>query len=129
MPKSVFGSVDACISSQPESSQRVLTEVRAAIRRAVPTADEMITYGLPTYKLHGRAVIYFAGWKKHYSVYPSTDRVVGSFKDELAGYEVNKGTIRFPLSGPVPGQLIYRIARVLLKEATERQARATRKRR
>ena len=82
----------------------------------------MISYKIPAYKLHGRAVLYFAGWKQHYSLYPSTDDLVAAFKDELAPYEVNnKGTIRFPLSEPVPVKLIAGIAKFRAKEVAERQ--------
>ena len=73
-----------------------------------------------TYKLHGGYVVYFAGWKEHYSLYPATDRLVAAFKDDLAPYQVSKGTIRFPLSQPVPVKLIERIAKFLAKEAAER---------
>jgi uncharacterized protein YdhG (YjbR/CyaY superfamily) len=62
-------------------------------------------------------VLYFAGWRQHYSLYPVTDHIVAAFKDDLAPYEVNKGTIRFPLSQPVPAKLIGRIA----KEVNERE--------
>ena len=56
-------------------------------------------------------MLFFAGWKQHYSLYPATRRVVEAFKDDLAPYEVSKGTIRFPLSEPVPVKLIGRIAK------------------
>jgi uncharacterized protein YdhG (YjbR/CyaY superfamily) len=65
-------------------------------------------------------VVYFAGWKQHYSLYPAGARLVAAFKDDLAPYEVSKGTIRFPLSQPVPAKLIERIAKFLAKEAAER---------
>jgi uncharacterized protein YdhG (YjbR/CyaY superfamily) len=66
-------------------------------------------------------VIYFAGWKRHYSLYPATRRLVAAFKDELAPYEVNdKGTIRFPLSEPVPVKLIEAIATFRAKEVAEK---------
>jgi len=72
--------------------------------------------------LHGRYVVYFAGWKQHYSLYPSTDRLVAAFKDDLAPYEVNgKGTIRFPLSEPVPVKLIEGIAKFRAKEVAGRE--------
>ena len=76
-------------------------------------------------------MLYFAGWKERYSLYPSTDRLVAVLKDALAPYEVSKGTIRFPLAEPVPAKLIERIARFRVKEAGEREkarAAATRKR-
>jgi uncharacterized protein YdhG (YjbR/CyaY superfamily) len=63
-------------------------------------------------------LLYFAGWKHHYSLYPATDDLVETFKDDLAPYEVDKGTIRFPLSQPVPVKLIERIAKFRVKEAS-----------
>ena len=65
---------------------------------------------------------YFAGWKEHYSLYPSNDRLVAALKRELAPYEVNdKGTIRFALSEPVPVKLIERIAKFRANEVADRQ--------
>jgi uncharacterized protein YdhG (YjbR/CyaY superfamily) len=71
--------------------------------------------------LPGGPVLYFAGWKRHYSLYPATDHVVEAFKDDLAPYEVDKGTIRFPFSEPVPVKLIERIAKFRAKEVAERE--------
>ncbi|MGH9255616.1 MAG: iron chaperone, partial [Vicinamibacterales bacterium] len=70
--------------------------------------------------LDGRPVLYFAGWREHYTLYPSTSRLVAAFKDDLAPYEVSKGTIRFPLSEPVPVKLIEALAKFRTKEAAER---------
>jgi uncharacterized protein YdhG (YjbR/CyaY superfamily) len=116
-----FKSVDEYIASHAEAVQRVLKRVRSTIRKAVPGAEEMISYKIPTYKLNGRPVLYFAGWKQHYSLYPSTDRLVAAFKDDLAPYEVSKGTIRFPLSEPVPVKLIEDIAKFRAGEVAERE--------
>jgi len=114
-------SVDEYIASQPEAVQGVLKRVRGIIRKAVPGAEESISYQIPTYKLRGERVIYFAGWKQHYSLYPATGPLVAAFKDELAPYELSKGTIRFPLSLPVPVKLIERIAKFRAKEAAGRE--------
>ncbi|MCZ2074811.1 MAG: DUF1801 domain-containing protein [Bryobacteraceae bacterium] len=119
MPKTNFKSVDEYIASQPEAVESVLQRLRSIIRRALPRAEEVISYQIPAYRLHGSAVLYFAGWKKHYSLYPVTGRLVEEFKDDLAPYEVSKGTIRFPLSRPVPVKLIERIAKFRAKEAAE----------
>lgn len=122
MAKHTFKSVDEYIASHRTAVQRVLRRVRGAIRKAVPGADETISYGIPTYKLQGRPVLYFAGWKEHYSLYPSTGRLVAAFKNALAPYEVNnKGTIRFPLDEPVPVKLIEGIAKFRAKEVAERE--------
>ena len=111
MNKAHFQSVNEYIASQPESVQAVLGLVRSSICMALPRADEVISYNMPAYKLNGDVVIYFAGWKKHYSLYLASEGVVAAFKDELAPYEVKKGTVSFPLSKPVPVKLIERIAK------------------
>jgi uncharacterized protein YdhG (YjbR/CyaY superfamily) len=121
MAKAGFKSVDEYIASQPEAVQDVLKRVRSAIRKAVPGAEEVISYKIPTYKLHGGPVLYFAGWRQHYSLYPATARIIAAFKDDLGPYVVKKATIRLPLSEPVPVKLIERIAKFRAKEVAERE--------
>ena len=66
-------------------------------------------------------MLYFAGWKQHYSLYPASDALVAAFKDELAHFKLSKGTIRFPLSESVPVNLIERIAKFRVKQLTMRE--------
>src|SRR5688572_10983026 len=113
--------VTAYIAGFPRPVQTVLRRVRSIVRKAIPGADEGISYQIPTYKLHGRPVLYFAAFKEHYSVYPSNARLVAAFKDKLKGYERSKGTIRFPLSEPVPAKLIEGIAKFRANEVREPQ--------
>jgi len=124
MAKPGFKSVNEYIASQPEAARGILRRVRSTIRKALPGAEEVISYQIPTYKLHDRAVLYFAGWKQHYSLYPVAGRVAAAFQDELAG-KISKGTVRFPLSQPVPVKLIERIAKFRAKEAAEREETKT----
>ena len=112
--------MDEYLQSQPQDVRGLLDRVRAAVRKALPKAEECISYQIPAYKLDGGTVIYFAGWKQHYSLYPATAGVVAAFREELARYELSKGTIRFPLSEAVPAGLIGRIARFRAKEVAER---------
>ena len=121
MAKVNFQSVDAYIAAQTAAAQGALGKVRNVIRTAVPGAEETISYNIPTYKLHGEAFLYFAGWKKHYSLYPATGRVLAAFRKELTPHEVKKSTIRFAWSDAVPEKLIGRIAKFRAKEATARQ--------
>jgi uncharacterized protein YdhG (YjbR/CyaY superfamily) len=121
-----FASVDEYIASQPEAVRSMLRRVRGAIRKAVPDAEEVISYHMPTYKLGGRPMLYFAGWRHHYSLYPATDRLVAALSDELAPHARDKGTIRLPFSEAVPVRLIERVARFRAREVAEREkARAT----
>lgn len=115
------GSVAEYIAGFPPSTRAVLRRVRAAIRQALPGAEEVISYRMPAYRQHGYVVIYFAGWKQHYSIYPAGARLVAAFRKDLAPYEVNnKGTIRFPLDAPVPTALLGGLAAFMAKEAEAR---------
>jgi uncharacterized protein YdhG (YjbR/CyaY superfamily) len=122
--------VAAYIAGFPRPVQTALKRVRGIIRKAVPAATEIIAYQIPAYNLHGRPVLFFAGWKEHFSLYPSNARLVAAFKDELSRYELSKGTIRFPLSEPVPVKLIERIAKFRAREVVKAAtAASTRKKR
>jgi uncharacterized protein YdhG (YjbR/CyaY superfamily) len=121
MAKTSFKSVTEYITSKPKHVQAVLRRVRSTIRKAVPAAEEVISYQIPSYKLNGVTVAYFAGWKYHYSFYPASGTVVAEFKDELAAYELSKGTIKFPLSEPVPVDLIERIVKFRAEQVTMRE--------
>lgn len=111
MEKKTFKSVDDYIASQPPAARAALEQVRAAIRKALPEAAEDISYNMPAYKLHDSVVLYFAGWKEHYSLYRVNSRVVAAFREELDRYRLEKGTVHFPYSEPVPVDLIERIAK------------------
>lgn len=112
--------VDAYIARFPPEVQAVLQRVRGIIRKALPGAEEAISYQIPTYELDGEYVVYFAGWKRHWSLYPVGETLRAALGPELASYEVAKGTVRFPLAGPVPARLVTRIVRELAKAAQAR---------
>lgn len=121
MAKNDFKSVDEYLAAQPYTAHVALELVRGAIRKALPKAEEAISYKMPAYKLNGEVVLYFAGWKHHYSLYPAGASLVDAFKDELALYKVDKSTIRFPLSEPVPVKLIAHIAKFRAREVAGRE--------
>jgi uncharacterized protein YdhG (YjbR/CyaY superfamily) len=121
MGKANFTNVDEYISRQPKTAQVALQLVRRTLLKALPGAEEVISYKIPAYRLNGGTVLYFAGWKQHYSLYPSGERMITKFKDQLAPYKVSKGTIRFSLSEPVPVKLIERIAKFRAEEAVQRK--------
>ncbi len=120
MLKADIKSVEAYIASQPEAIRGILAQVRKAIRDSVPRAEEVISYKMPTYKVDGEAILHFAGWKQHYSLYPATERVLAAFKQELEPHKIHKATIRFPISEPIPVALIASIAKFRAREVAER---------
>lgn len=101
--------VEDYLAALPDQVRPVLAEVRAAILRALPDAGERISYAMPTATLDGRSVIHYAAWKTHVSVYPVPDGDA-EFEQEIAAYRSGPGTLRFPLDGPIPYQLIGRVA-------------------
>lgn len=104
-----FASVDDYIGSFPAEVRTVLEQVRETVRAAVPEATETISYDIPTITLDGRALLHFAGWKHHLSVYPAPTGD-GDLVGLLEPYRSGKGTLKFPLSRPIPYDLIGRLA-------------------
>jgi uncharacterized protein YdhG (YjbR/CyaY superfamily) len=112
MKPSVPKPVDEYIAVQPEAMRAKLEQLRAAIKKAVPDAVEGIGYRMPGFKLHGKPILYFAGFKEHYSIFAASGTFFTALEDELRGYELRKGTVHFPLTKPVPVKLISRIAKL-----------------
>ncbi len=113
-----FESTGQYIAAFPRDIQKVLREMRAAIRAAAPGAGEKISYGIPTFTLNGN-LVHFAAFADHISFFP-TSSGVRAFKRELARYETSKGTIRFPLGAPLPLGLVRRIVKFRVAESLAR---------
>jgi uncharacterized protein YdhG (YjbR/CyaY superfamily) len=101
--------IDEYIAGFPVEVQAMLETIRAIIREEAPQAVEGISYLIPTFSLGDRRV-HFAAYKKFISLYPAP-RGEKAFKQELAGYQGGKGTVRFPLDEPIPYELVRRIVR------------------
>ena len=121
MANTDFKTVDEYIATFPEEVQAVLAKVRGAIRKAVPQAEESISYRIAAYKFHGR-LIYFAAFRGHYSLYPATQLLKDAFEEQLAPYDVAKGTIRFSYDKPVPVRLIGALVKHRAQENLEAEA-------
>lgn len=113
--------IDAYLASFPPEVRARLATLRDAIRRVAPRCEETISYGIPAYVLDGRYVVYFAGWKRHVSLYPIPD-ADAALEEELRAYRAGRGTLRFALDEPIPVGLVERIVALLL----ERRLRADR---
>ena len=110
-----FESVDDYISSFPSEVQAVLQTARKTIRAASPEATESISYAIPTFSIAGRPVVYLAAWKKHVSMYPIPD-LDESLERGTAPYLSGKGTVKFPLSEPIPYELITALVERLVAQ-------------
>jgi uncharacterized protein YdhG (YjbR/CyaY superfamily) len=131
MKRSAPKSVDDYVTAQPEAVRPKLEQLRAAIRSAVPEAEESIGYHMPGYKLGGKPILYFACFKEHYSLFAASGTFFATLEVELSGYELRKGTVQFPLNKPVPVKLISRIAKLraaAIPATSEKPLRARKKR-
>ncbi len=104
------------IAGFPPETQKALEEVRALIRSVVPGAEEAISYGIPTFNLGGHHLVHFAGFAKHVGFYPTPGGIM-AFKDELRPYKSAKGSVQFPLSQPMPTDLIRRMVEFRREES------------
>lgn len=112
--KASYNTVDEYIAAQSESAQPLLNQLRDTIKNAAPTANEIISYGMPAYKIHG-VLVYFAANKHHIGFYP-TASPIAVFSDELMAYKTSKGAIQFPLKTPIPIDLVRRIVEFRVNE-------------
>jgi uncharacterized protein YdhG (YjbR/CyaY superfamily) len=110
--------VDEYIASFPLETQEILQQIRATIKAAAPEAEEVISYGMPAYKLNG-ALVYFAGYKNHIGFY-ATPNGHEAFEKELSKYKQGKGSVQFPIDEPLPLDLITRIVKFRVAQNLER---------
>jgi uncharacterized protein YdhG (YjbR/CyaY superfamily) len=107
--------IDAYIAAFPSDVQEILEQIRRTIRETVPDAQETISYGIPTFTLNGRYLVYFAAYKKHISLYPAP-MGVAEFRAAVSVYGAGKGTLKFPLDQPIPFDLIRNVVRFRVQE-------------
>lgn len=112
-------SIDDFIATFPAEVQLQLQQLRQIIHQVAPDAIEAISYGIPTFKLHGN-LVHFSGYEKHLGLYPGAE-AVEHFADKLKTYECSKGTIRFPLDKPLPEKLIKEIVQFRVKKQLEKK--------
>ena len=99
--------------------------MRKVIREAAPEAEEKISYQMPTFFLH-KNLVHFAAFKNHIGFYPAP-RGIEAFKEELAKYKGAKGSVQFPISEPLPYELITRIVKFRVEENQQQAAGKTKK--
>ena len=118
--KARFKTIDEYIQAFPKDVQGILKKMRQTIKEAAPGAVETISYQIPTFKLNGKGLVYFAAFKSHIGFYPIHASVEG-FKKELSRYKQGKGSVQFPLDQPIPYDLVKKITRFRVKETAGRK--------
>ena len=119
--KQQFKTIDDYIKTFPPEVQSILQKMRRTIHTAAPGAAEAISYQMPTFKLNGKNLVHFAGWKNHIGFYPQPSGT-SAFQKELSPYNSAKGSVQFPLNKPIPFKLVEKIVKFRVKENTGKKA-------
>lgn len=125
--KPAFTTIDEYIAAFPDDDiQQTLRQLRATILAAAPEATEKISYQMPTFAYKG-TLVHFAAYPKHIGFYPSPSGIA-AFQEEISAYRWSKGSVQFPLSEPLPLDLISRIVRFRVEENERKAAEKVAKR-
>lgn len=108
--------VDAYLTLLPDAQRAALDRLRAQVAQLVPDAVETISYDIPTFKLRGQALLWYAGWKAHCSIYPLTDSFLQVHADELKGYRRTRGSLHFTPEMPLPDRLLADLVRARVSD-------------
>ena len=112
--------IDEYIVRCPGDTQEILKQIRTAIKKVVPDAEETISYGIPTFNLNGTYLIYFAAYKKHIGIYP-VPSAIEEIGQEFASFKTSgKGTLQLPLDKPMPINLITKLVKFKVRENIEK---------
>ena len=112
--KAIPKTVDEYIMQFPAEIQEKLKKLREVIKESAPEAQEKISWGMATFVLHGN-LVHFAAFKNHIGFYPSPSGI-DNFKEELSEFKGSKGTVQFPLTKPIPYELISKIVKFRVLE-------------
>lgn len=123
----LFKTIDDYMMTQPIEAREQLEIIRAAIHTAAPGAEEVISYSMPAFKFKGRILVYFAGFKKHCSLFPAGSKVLETMADDLSDYRTTKGTLQFQYGKKLPLPLIKKIVRARAKENAELESSKVKK--
>ena len=115
--------IKSYLASLSPEARAALQKLRAHIRSASSDAVESFSYGIPGFRLDGRPLVWCAAWKNHTSLYPITPALLRAHRVDIRGYETSKGTIRFPLTAPIPSALVRRLVKARVAEVRRRRTR------
>jgi uncharacterized protein YdhG (YjbR/CyaY superfamily) len=113
---------DAYLDGLEPAQRAALERLRKAVHAAVPGLEESVYYGMPAFKLGGKALVAIAAWKEHAALYPLSAAVLEALAPDLLGHSTRKGTVRFEAGKPIPVALVKKIVQARAAELQAKQA-------
>ena len=108
--------IDSTLAALPADQRDALRSLREIIAAAAPEAEDAISYGMPAFRYHGRALVAYAAFKGHCSLFPMSSALIDAHRDDFAAWATAKGTIRFQPSDPLPPDLVATIVRARMDQ-------------
>ncbi len=108
--------IDQYLAGVKADQRSALEKLRRAIRAAAPSAEETISYGIPAFRLNGRALVFFGAWAKHCAFYPGSSASLKKFRSDLKRFQISKGTIRFSPDSPLPVALVKKLVKMRMAQ-------------
>jgi uncharacterized protein YdhG (YjbR/CyaY superfamily) len=108
--------VDEYLRAVEEPKRSTLQTLRRTILEIVPEAEQVISYRLPAFRVHGKTVAGFAAFKNHLSYLPFSGSVLPQLADQLEGYAMTKSSLHFPVDQPLPKTLVRELIATRLAE-------------
>ena len=113
--------IDEFIATYPNDVQDILQKIRSIAKEVAPDAQEVIVYGIPTFKLGGKNLVHFSAFESHIGFYP-TPTGIEAFKAQLSEYKSAKGSVQFPLDKAIPYKLIASIIAFRVQELSRKKS-------
>jgi uncharacterized protein YdhG (YjbR/CyaY superfamily) len=108
--------VDKYLAKVEEPKRATLQKLRETIHEILPDAEEVISYGMPGFRLNGKVIAGFAAFKTHLAYLPHSGSVFAELKNELAGYKATEGSLHFPIDKPLPKSLVKKLIAVRMRQ-------------
>jgi uncharacterized protein YdhG (YjbR/CyaY superfamily) len=118
------GEIDDYLAALDEPKRSTLQKLRQTIRGIIPDAEEVISYGMPAFRLDGKVIAGFAAFKNHLAYLPHSGSLFGKLSEDLAGYERTPGSLHFPIDKPLPKALVKKLIATRLKEVKKPSSRS-----
>jgi uncharacterized protein YdhG (YjbR/CyaY superfamily) len=115
--------VEEYLASIPPEAKPTLEDLRRIVVDTVPGAQEAISYGIPTVKSQGKAIVSISASKKHAALHLMSPNLADSLGEQIAEYRTSAATVGFPFGGPLPENLIRQIVRLRMEEISGNAAK------